>query len=122
MLQINPMGDMPAAANGDLGLQSDLSVIDLVHSAIGMVKRQSWTILVITLCALSLGALYLYITPPSYTAIGTMVIDTRKTQFLKEQPTVATPSRRRRRRSDGGRNTEIAEDKPGGDRRIATHP
>ncbi|MEJ0094526.1 MAG: AAA family ATPase [Methylocella sp.] len=56
-----------------------------------MVKRQSWTILVITLCALSLGALYLYITPPSYTAIGTMVIDTRKTQFLKEQPTVATP-------------------------------
>ena len=56
------------------------------NSFIGIFKRLYRTFLAIMACSTALGLLYLYITPPSYTARGTMVIDIHKVQLLQQQP------------------------------------
>ncbi len=102
MLKINPTDETRLAGAGDHGLANDLSLVDVASTVVSMVKRQTWIILVVTACALSLGALYLYVTPPSYTAVATMVIDPRKAQLFKdEQAAGATPI------DAGGVQTEV---------------
>lgn len=82
MLKVNKalrsVGGTPESA---LGLAST----DPYKSFIRTLNRQFWLVVVIIGCATSLGFLYLFLTPPSFTATSTMVIDTRKIQVLQQQ-------------------------------------
>src|SRR3979490_2182177 len=55
-----------------------------IDFAISFLRRQYLVILACLLLSLSIGAVYLFITPPSFTASATMMIDTRKSQFLQQ--------------------------------------
>lgn len=58
------------------------SVRSLVLPALGFLRRQ-WLIIVSFLSlALMAGGLYVFVTPPTYTATAMMMIDTRKSQVL----------------------------------------
>ncbi len=57
---------------------------ELVNRAIGIVRRQFLVIALIAAAGTSLGAFYVLIAPPTYTAEATIVIDPRRVQlFLK---------------------------------------
>jgi polysaccharide biosynthesis transport protein len=52
-----------------------------------LLRRQRWIILIPLLLAIGLGVTYLIITPPSFTAKATLIIDARKVQaFDKQNP------------------------------------
>ena len=82
MLKINKV--LPSAAYRP-GEALHSSVTDSQKSLMRILKRQFWLFVVLIGCAISLGLLYLYVTPPSFTATSTMVIDTRKIQVLQQQ-------------------------------------
>lgn len=54
-------------------------------SFVKILKRQFRLFLVLTACTISIGIVYLFVTPPTFTATATMVIDTRKLQLLQQQ-------------------------------------
>jgi succinoglycan biosynthesis transport protein ExoP len=49
-----------------------------LHAAAGFARRQLWLILCSVVLACSVGGLYLLMTRPTYTALATMVIDSRR--------------------------------------------
>jgi polysaccharide biosynthesis transport protein len=82
MLQTNKA---PPSANGDsVGLRG-ASLSDVLQSFTGFVRRQFRVFLILVPCTTILGLLYLFTTPPNFTATGTVVIDTRKMQLLQQQ-------------------------------------
>ena len=62
------------------------SPAELIETALGFLRRQYWVILLIAVLTLALAAIYVFITPPSFTAQANLLIDTRKLQVLKEAP------------------------------------
>jgi len=50
----------------------------LLHSGLGLLRRQFWVILFSLISASAAGAFYLLVTPPTYTAWATMLLDSRK--------------------------------------------
>ena len=59
---------------------------ELLDSFVHFLRQQYLIILFSTLSLILLGGGYLIVARPSYTAIATMLFDSRKTQFLKQQP------------------------------------
>jgi polysaccharide biosynthesis transport protein len=57
--------------------QSDQKAL-LLHICLGVVRRQFWVILFCLTLGLAAGVVYLLITPPTYTAWATMLLDSRK--------------------------------------------
>ena len=55
------------------------------RSGTSLVRRRLPIFLVVIPCALTLGLLYLLTTPPSYTAVARMLIDTRKVPAFQQQ-------------------------------------
>ena len=82
MLKINKV--LPSAVDSPGGALHS-SAMNSPKSLMKILKRQFWLFVVLIGCAISLGLLYLYVTPPSFTATSTMVIDTRKIQVLQQQ-------------------------------------
>src|SRR6516164_4371781 len=64
---------------------SDASPADLLNSIVRFVRRWLWVILFTTLLTTAIGAIYVFITPPSFTARATIIIDTRKVQLFQQQ-------------------------------------
>ena len=62
------------------------SPAELLDSFVHFLRQQYLVILITFLSMTALGAVYLAIAKPSYTAVATMLIDARKTQFLQQQP------------------------------------
>ena len=62
------------------------SPAELLDSFVHFLRQQYLIVLVTSLLTISLGVIYLIAARPSYTAVATMLIDTRKTQFLQQQP------------------------------------
>src|ERR1700761_4516409 len=62
------------------------SPAELLDSFIHFLRQQYSIVLITSLLTISLGVTYLIVARPSYTAVATMLIDTRKTQFLQQQP------------------------------------
>ena len=62
--------------------EQETSPRELVHWAIGIVRRQLAVIALLTLLATALGALYVLLAPPTYTAEATIVIDPRQLQLF----------------------------------------
>lgn len=58
---------------------------DALQSYLAIFKRQQPLIALIVACTVTLGLVYLFTTPPQYTATTTMVIDTRKVQLFQQQ-------------------------------------
>ncbi|WP_036257259.1 polysaccharide biosynthesis tyrosine autokinase [Methylocapsa aurea] len=81
MLQINKRPPLP----GRDSQKPAAPLIDALNSSIKIVRRQLPIISVIMLCSIALAVLYLFNTPPLFTADGAMVIDTRKVQVLQQQ-------------------------------------
>ena len=83
MLQDN----RPIASNRThLGAAEFSSPADLLDSFVHFLRQQYLIILVTSLLTISMGGIYLIAARPSYTAVATMLIDTRKAQFLQQQP------------------------------------
>jgi succinoglycan biosynthesis transport protein ExoP len=81
MLQINK----GSSHSNDTQGQSDKPFIQSLSNSIRIIKRQRPIVSLIFICCLALGALYYFITPPSFTADGTMVIDKRKVQLFQQE-------------------------------------
>jgi polysaccharide biosynthesis transport protein len=64
------------------------SSAELLDSFVHFFRQQYRVILTVALLSIALGIAYLIVTQPTYTATATMLIDTRKTQFLQQQPLV----------------------------------
>lgn len=82
MLQVNK-ATLSAADASEAGRTPKLT--DGLTLAMAFVRRQSRVLLLAIACMTVLGLFYLYMTPPSFTASGTMVIDTRKVQLFQQQ-------------------------------------
>ncbi len=65
--------DVPASAQGAAG---DIEIG--LPQLLAFFRRQRWPIIITTAAVLVLGALYLAVTPPTYTAAATVLIDPRK--------------------------------------------
>ena len=73
MLQVNKASP-PASDDTEELTRSELT--KTFNSFKRILKRQFRVSLVLMACTTALGLLYLFITPPSFTADGTLVIDT----------------------------------------------
>jgi succinoglycan biosynthesis transport protein ExoP len=62
------------------------SPAEILDSLVHFLRQQYLTILSALVISTALGGAYLLFTRPSYTAVATMLIDSRKTQFLQQQP------------------------------------
>jgi succinoglycan biosynthesis transport protein ExoP len=67
------------------GTSGGTNLSDSVKSLTSLVRRRLPIFLVVIPCALTLGLLYLLTTPPSYTAVARMLIDTRKVPAFQQQ-------------------------------------
>lgn len=85
MLQVNKA---PPLASDDVEGLTPSELTTTFSSFKWILKRQFRVFLVLMACTTALGLLYLFITPPSFTASGTMVIDTHRTQLLQQKPDV----------------------------------
>src|SRR5258707_4270811 len=56
-----------------------------VNFALGFLKRQYWVIIFTAVLALAVSAIYLRITPPTYTAQVTVLFGNSKAQFVQQQ-------------------------------------
>jgi succinoglycan biosynthesis transport protein ExoP len=59
---------------------------ELLDSFVHFLRQQRRVILTVSLLSIALGVAYLIAARPTYTATAAMLIDTRKTQFLQQQP------------------------------------
>jgi succinoglycan biosynthesis transport protein ExoP len=56
---------------------------DRITFVIGFLRRRCWGILVCLLLSMAIGALYLFTTPPTFTASATMMIEPRRGQLVR---------------------------------------
>ena len=84
MLQIRRSGLGPE--NIDVEPASDFGLAgQSLAAAQALVWRQLPVMLFVLVLALALGAIFYLTTPPRYTATGTLIIDSRKSQVLQQQ-------------------------------------
>jgi succinoglycan biosynthesis transport protein ExoP len=87
MLQIRRSGLGPE--NIDVEPASDFGLAgQSLAAAQALVWRQLPVMLFVLVLALALGAIFYLTTPPRYTATGTLIIDSRKSQVLQQQSPV----------------------------------
>jgi succinoglycan biosynthesis transport protein ExoP len=87
MLQIDKRRDLedyPATDYGMADLES-ASPGALIERVIGVVRRQFAAIAFVSALTIALGVLYLFVTPPTFTAEATIFIDRGKAQFIQQQ-------------------------------------
>jgi len=81
MLQYNRL---PTATETNLPPAETSSPAEVVTTFIQLIYRQFPIILLVTLLTSALGVLYLIITPPRYTALATMIIDTKRSPLFQQ--------------------------------------
>jgi polysaccharide biosynthesis transport protein len=72
-------------------IQPTKSLVNVIDSYLGFVRRQYPIILSCLLLAATAGAFYLLITPARYTASATMIIDPRQTQVSQQRSPLGDP-------------------------------
>jgi polysaccharide biosynthesis transport protein len=72
-------------ADRDITARESVSQADLLDSIVKFIRRRLLVILFATALATVVGAIYLFITPSSYSAKATVVIDARKIQLFQQQ-------------------------------------
>jgi polysaccharide biosynthesis transport protein len=83
MLQTGRHSSPPDSEQG-----GEPSLSEVLDRALGTIKRQFPIFIAILCCTFLLSFVYLFTTPPRYTATATMVIDTHKVQLLEKQSVV----------------------------------
>src|ERR1700680_753006 len=83
MLQFN---QQQTATEVQIAQREAPSPAEAMTSIIQFVYRQLPVILLTTCLTAALGLLYLLITPPSYTALATMLIDSKRGQIFQQTP------------------------------------
>jgi polysaccharide biosynthesis transport protein len=80
----------PSTQVGDGGLTHDvansaqLSLTDLSAAVFGFIRRQFLVVLSVALLTIGLAAVYLFMTPPLYSAQAELLLDTGRIQVVKE--------------------------------------
>jgi succinoglycan biosynthesis transport protein ExoP len=69
-------------------LPEEAGVGEMVSFATGIIRRQWLLLLVVPLITIAIGAIYLAVTPPTYTAKAQIIIDRGKSSFLQQQSIV----------------------------------
>src|SRR5215471_13500232 len=75
-------------STGDGELPHSASPAELIDLAFAFIRRQCWVVLLALLGSVTLGIVYLMITPPSFLASASMIIDTRKSASFQQQQAV----------------------------------
>lgn len=60
-------------------------ILDALTGSYRIIRRQLPIVIVVFLCCVALGLLYLFTASPKFTATGTMLLDTRKLQVMEQQ-------------------------------------
>ena len=68
----------------DVPYSAQPSLADLFATVIGFIRRQFLVVLSVVLLTIGLAAVYLFTTPPLYSAKAKMMIDTQKVQVLRQ--------------------------------------
>jgi polysaccharide biosynthesis transport protein len=68
----------------DVPYSAEPSLADLFAKVIGFIRQQFLVILSVVPLTIGLAAVYLFTTPPLYSAKATMMIDTQKVQVLRQ--------------------------------------
>ena len=84
MLQINKRGSHA----GQDSAKVVAPLLEALQNAIRIIRRQLPIVAVIMTCCVALAILYLVLTPPKFTASGSVVIDTHKVQLLQQQQAI----------------------------------
>ena len=87
MLQIynSPSGQVEeGTSTRDVPSSAELSLADLFTKAIGFIRRQFLVILSVVPLTVGLAAVYIFTTPPLYSAHARIMIDTGKVQLFKQ--------------------------------------
>lgn len=75
-----------------LEFTSSAENVEALESLVHFLRQQYGVILITSLLIIALGVTYLIVARPSYTAVANMLIDTRKAQFLQQQPSLTDVS------------------------------
>lgn len=81
MLQINK----DSSKHGGILSRSDKAFFVSFNDFINVINRQRSIVAVLFSCFMVLGFLYYLVTPPSFTATGTLVVDKRKVQLFQNE-------------------------------------
>src|SRR5450631_4530857 len=81
MLQINKHSQ----GSSDLFNRPDTIIFENLKNFVSIMNRQRPIAAVVFICCFSLGMLYYYTTPASFTAGGSIVIDKRKLQLFQKE-------------------------------------
>ena len=87
MLQIynSPSGQVEeGTSTRDVPSSAELSLADLFTKAIGFIRRRFLVILSVVPLTVGLAAVYIFTTPPLYSAHARIMIDTGKVQLFKQ--------------------------------------
>ena len=71
---------------GSLSLPEFQSSGELLESFVNFSRQQCAAVLSVSLLSVALAVAFLMVARPSYTAVATMLIDNRKSQFLQQSP------------------------------------
>ena len=82
MLQTN----QPLLAADQEATPTTSSPAEMVATVLGFLRRHYAIILSLPLLTVALAAVYVFTTPPSFTAQASLIIDTRKIQVLQQPP------------------------------------
>src|SRR5580704_16837223 len=83
MLQIDK--SLAATAPDHAEGTPELSAAELLASVIGFARRQVPVVAFVLVLVVSLGAVYLFTTPPRYTGHVALIIDSHKIQLFQQQ-------------------------------------
>ena len=86
MLQIN--NALSTVDVADAGQPESASPAELILSILGIIRRQWVVIGVASLLIISLGVIYIYVTPPSFTAEASLMLDRGRVQLFAQQPII----------------------------------
>ena len=65
---------------------------EMIHFIMGLVRRQFWTITLATVLVMTASMVYLWITPPTYTARVQVLLGNSRSQFVQQQSLLADPA------------------------------
>lgn len=86
--------DAPVKFGGEAGArigqeapEQAITISELIEQLTGFLRRQYPIFIFFIACSLALGAVYLFTTPPRFTAHAMLLIDSSKLRFLQQQQT-----------------------------------
>jgi polysaccharide biosynthesis transport protein len=81
MLKANSDRNLPSV---DVGEADEFSGAELFANALGLVRRQIFVVLLFAAVGACLGTVFFVKVAPNYTAVATLLVDTRRFEILKE--------------------------------------